>query len=212
MKLLNFTIIKLTICVIIGILIGYNFNIDFSFLLALNSILLITLFLIKIFGKRKFHRTVWFGLLSFITTTLIGILAVTTHNQSNFKDHYTKSYNKEIDSIIQLQFRVREVLKPGNYYDKYVIDILKIDNKKVKGLSLLNIEKDSTIQVLKVDDILITKTEFKELIPPLNPYQFDYKKYPRNIFWNEIEKFLIKALNPIKFVVVMFLPKTLVSS
>ncbi|MFK2818510.1 ComEC/Rec2 family competence protein [Flavobacteriaceae sp. LMIT009] len=177
MKLLNFTIIKLTICVIIGILIGYNFNIDFSFLLALNSILLITLFLIKIFGKRKFHQTVWFGLLSFITTTLIGILAVTTQNQSNFKDHYTKSYNKEIDSIIQLQFRVREVLKPGNYYDKYVIDILKIDNKKVKGLSLLNIEKDSTIQVLKVDDILITKTEFKELIPPLNPYQFDYKNY-----------------------------------
>ena len=177
MKLLNFTIIKLTICVIIGILIGHYFNIHLDFLLVLSSILIVNLFLIKLFGKRKFHQTVWFGLLSFITTIIIGILAVTTHNQRNFKNHYTQSYLKQTDSIIQLQFRVREVLKPGNYYDKYVIDILEVDNKKVKGLSLLNVEKDSTIQELKVDDILITKTEFKELIPPLNPHQFDYKNY-----------------------------------
>lgn len=177
MKLLNFTIIKLTICVIVGILIGHYFNIHLNFLLVLSSILLVNLFLIKLFGKRKFHQTVWFGLLSFITTIIIGILAVTTHNQRNFKNHYTQSYLTHTDSIIQLQFRVREVLKSGNYYDKYVIDILEIDNKKVKGLSLLNIEKDSTLQELKVDDILITKTEFKELIPPLNPHQFDYKNY-----------------------------------
>jgi competence protein ComEC len=177
MKLLNFTIIKLTICVVVGILIGYYLNIHFNFLLVLSGILLVILFLIKQFRIRKFHQTIWFGLLTFITTIVIGILAISIHNQSNFKNHYTKSYLLETDSIIQLQLRVREVLKPGNYYDKYVIDIIKIDNKKVKGISLLNVEKDSTIQGLKVDDILITKAQFKELIPPLNPHQFDYKNY-----------------------------------
>ncbi|MBT8260239.1 MAG: ComEC family competence protein, partial [Bacteroidia bacterium] len=71
----------------------------------------------------------------------------------------------------------REVLKPGNFYDKYVIDILEINNTKVSGKSLLNVALDSIKPRLKVDEIYFSKTEFKELIPPLNPHQFDYRNY-----------------------------------
>jgi len=52
-----------------------------------------------------------------------------------------------------------------------------INDQKVTGKLLLNVQKDSTFTSLKVDDLVTTKTVFKDLISPLNPHQFDYKSY-----------------------------------
>ena len=177
MRLLNFTIIKLTICLILGIIIGYVFNITLTLSLYTSASLLVILFILFLIAKKQFIKTIWFGLLAFIALISVGILTVNLHNQQNLSNHYSNYISIKTDSSKTVTFRVRDVLKHGNYYDKYVIDILKIENKAVTGKSLLNIQKDSTQQQLKVDDILISKTEFKDLIPPLNPSQFDYKTY-----------------------------------
>src|SRR5690606_4466680 len=80
-------------------------------------------------------------------------------------------------SLNTITFRIREILKPNIYYDKYIIDILKIDDLSVSGKSIINLQKDSIGAPLKVDDIFITKTILKDINPPLNPNQFDYRKY-----------------------------------
>ena len=177
MKLFNFTIIKLTCFLIIGIIISYLFPTPFHLNLYTTVALLAILFIFFLIAKKQFIKTVWFGIAAYILMIFIGILTASFHNQKNFSNHYSKLISVEKDSLETVTFRIREVLKSGNYYDKYVIDVLKINGENVSGKSLLNIQKDSTLLALKVDEIIIGNTAFQNLNPPLNPHQFDYKNY-----------------------------------
>ncbi len=177
MKLLNFAIIKLTGFLIIGIIISYLYPTPIHLSLYLSAALLAILFICFLIARKQFIKTIWFGIVTYILMVFIGLLTSTFHNQKNFPNHYTKHISFEKNSAKTVTFRIREVLKPGNYYDKYVIDVLNIDNESVSGKSLLNIQKDSTQSTLKVDAILVSNAVFQNLIHPLNPHQFDYKKY-----------------------------------
>lgn len=198
MRLLNFTIVKLTACLVIGIVIGYFFNMPLHLSLVLTSISLVFLLVLYLIAKKQFIKTVWFGVFSFITMILVGILVTNFHNEKNHSKHYTQLLSKEKDSLKTITFRIREVLKPSSYYDKYIVDLLEVDNTKVSGKSLLNIQKDSLTTSLKVDAIYIAETPFKDLISPLNPNQFNYKKYLEKtyiyhqLFTSEASLFKIK--------------------
>ena len=176
MNLINFAIIKLTICLIAGILIGYFFSWPFIYSLFVTATLLILLLLSFIIAKKQFLKTIWFGLLAYIAMIFIGILTINIHNEKNFSNHYTH-FTSENDSLKIITFRIKEVLKSNIYYDKYIIDILEIDDLSVCGNSLLNIQKDSAQISLEVDDVLITKTVLTNILPPLNPNQFNYKNF-----------------------------------
>ena len=201
MKLLNFSIIKLTICLIIGIVIGYLCHIPLVLTLQITSISLTIFSIFFIVASKQFIKTIWFGLFSFITMLLVGVLVTNFHNEKNDSNHYTHQISKEKDDLKTITFRIREVLKPGSYYDKYIIDLLHVNNNKISGKALLNIEKDAATKPLIVDAIYITKTEFKDLINPLNPNQFNYKSYLEKkyiyhqIFIAEPSLFKIKTKN-----------------
>jgi competence protein ComEC len=145
--------------------------------MAATAVLLLILAIIYIVTNKNFIQSIGFGLTTFLVTISVGVLTTSLHNQKNFAYHYTHFTASENSSLKTITFRIREVLKPGNYYDKYIIDILEIDGKHSIGKSLLNIQKDSLQNTLNVDDVFISKTEFKNLIHPLNPHQFDYKDY-----------------------------------
>lgn len=177
MQLLNFTIIKLTICLILGITLGYLVAIPIDLSFYITASLFALLIVSYIISKKQFIKTIWFGVFGFATMISIGVLTTNLHNEKNSPNHYSHQITNTEDSLKTISFRVREVLKPGNYYDKYIIDLLKVNNTEVNGKSLLNIEKDSLLPQLRVDEIHVTKTRFKNLIHPLNPNQFDYKNY-----------------------------------
>ncbi|MFD0991551.1 ComEC/Rec2 family competence protein [Mariniflexile jejuense] len=177
MKLLNFTIIKLTFCFILGIVIGYGFNIPLQLSLLITGIGFLLVFTFYLIDRNRFIKTIWFGISAFITMVFVGVLVTNLHNEKNNSEHYSYQIKHETDSLKTITFRIREVLKPGNYYDKYIIDLLEINNKKVTGKLLLNIQKDSLTKPLKVDAVFVSKTAFKNLINPLNPNQFNYKSY-----------------------------------
>lgn len=176
MKPLNFTIIKLTACLIIGILIGYCIEWPISWTLSITFSLIIVLLLSFIIAQKQFLKTIWFGVLAFISMIFVGILTVDVHNEKNLSTHYTH-VSSDKDSIKTITFRIREVLKPNSYYDKYIIEILKINDFNVSGKSIVNLQKDSVPTSLKVDDIFITKAVLEDIHPPLNPNQFDYKAF-----------------------------------
>ena len=177
MQLLNFTIIKLTACLIIGIAISYFFDISLQVSQYITGSLSVFLLLFYSIAKKQFIKTSWFGLSSFLMMISIGLLTANLHDERNFSNHYTNQTLIENDTLKTITFRIRAILKSGNFYDKYVIDLLEVDGSKVKGKSLLNIQKDSLNTALKVDAIFISKTAFKNITRPLNPHQFNYKTY-----------------------------------
>ncbi|GGK20984.1 competence protein ComEC [Yeosuana aromativorans] len=177
MKLFNFPFVKLTICLIAGIIIGYLYAFPFENISYLLGLLLATLTITFFIARQQFVKTIWFGIMALVTTVSIGIWTVSIHNPKNFANHYSHFISKDSNTPETITFRVREVLKPNTYYDTYIVDVLKTDEHSVSGKSILNIPKDSTQNTLNVDDIYITKTTFKPITPPLNPGQFNYKNY-----------------------------------
>lgn len=177
MKLLNFTIIRLTVLLIIGIILGYYVEVSTSLSIVLSLGFLCLTLLCYFVTKQHFKQSVWFGLAVYFSTISVGILTVTLHNQKKFKNHYSNYISEDLNDLHTVTFRIREILKPGNYYDKYVIDIFKIDDTKASGKTLLNIQKDTISKPLRVDAVFTIRTDFKNLIHPLNPEQFDYKNY-----------------------------------
>lgn len=176
MKLLNTTLIKLTLYLVMGIALGYLFPLNYEVILWVTSILTAFLGVFLITSKKIARKLFGSGILIILSMIAIGMLTITFHNQINFANHYSKQINKN-NPPLTISFKVREVLKPSNYHDKYVIDILQINDSTVNGKSLLNIKKSKTNILLKVDDIMMTSSQFKTLTAPLNPHQFNYKHY-----------------------------------
>ncbi|WP_346883057.1 ComEC/Rec2 family competence protein [uncultured Algibacter sp.] len=177
MSLLNFTILKLTLFLIAGIVIGHLINIPLQIILFVNGISLILLFYCYWRARNTFIKTMWFGNFAFTTMICIGVLTTTLHNQKNNSNHYTHHISNDVSSPKRSTVRIREILKSSTYQHKYVIDILQVDETKTTGKSILNIKKDSLQNLLKVDDIFIVKADFKAISMPKNPGQFDYKHY-----------------------------------
>jgi len=177
MKLLNFNILKLTVCLSIGIVIAHFFKIPLKSSLGLTFILFSVLTIIFFVSRNQLIKTIWFGCIVFLTTICLGVLVYNFHNQQNFKHHYSNYISTSNNSEALITFRISKKLKPTGFHNKYIVDILKVDDKAVIGNSLLNVEIDSTQPIYKVDDIFITSSPFNELTQPLNPNQFNYKSY-----------------------------------
>lgn len=180
MKLLDFVIVKLTICLVLGILLAHVTDISLTGSVLITSILIVFLGMAYVLSKPLFTRNIWFGTIAFLTMVSIGISIEKLHDHKQHKNHYTAylNYSDETASLIKL--KISNLLKSNNYNDRYVVKLLKIDSVSVNGLALLNLKKDSLCNTFEVDDILFIKTSLRPIKNPLNPGQFNYKKFLEN--------------------------------
>jgi competence protein ComEC len=177
MKPLNSIIIKLTLCLVVGIMLSRYTTISLKVLVSIILTLLLALGLSSYITNKTLKKTIWFGCITYVLMICLGIFTYQTHNQLHFHKHYTNLINTDNNQHRLISFKIYERLKPSIYYDKYVINLTNIDDQSVKGKCLLNISKDSLKITYNIDDELITYTDFKPLPFPLNPNQFDYKSY-----------------------------------
>ena len=175
MKLLNFTIIKLTICLVIGISLAHYFHFDFRVSLYVTIGLILILSSYWVLLRQKINRKPYFALLAYLCMFGIGINAYNIQNEKLQTNHYTNLY--EYDSIAPISFQIEERLKPDAYNQKYIVSVKSIANKKATGKLLINIQHDSLHEYLPVDAILFTTIQLQTIQKPLNPHQFDYSKY-----------------------------------
>lgn len=167
-RLLNYLPLHFVVLGILGICFQFftklwNFNSkETLFLLGFLTILVYVI-------KNRVLST----LITFLLFFFIGVSSVYINDHRNYDSFY--EHHLEENSTLILQ--IHSVLKSGNYYHKYEAKIIKVDDNKTTGTILLNIKKDSTSVPLKVDNQLLLKPVLKELIPPLNPNQFNYKSY-----------------------------------
>ncbi len=176
MKLFDFIITKITLCLIFGILIGYYF--PFSIKVSITCFCIGFFFLCIAFWKaqKQFLQTITFGVIAFLTATSLGIVIENFHQEKNHTTHYTQ-FSPEQSKISSNTILIREVLKPTNYYQRYIGEIVLKDSLQVSGRVLIHIQKDSASNSLHVDDILYTNTVLKKVRSALNPTNFDYKTY-----------------------------------
>ncbi|SED43079.1 competence protein ComEC [Tenacibaculum sp. MAR_2010_89] len=170
-KLLGYPPFHYLLCLIFGITLQFHFKIwSYSFFkLFLTSILLSLILLIL----KKNKYAVGFKFISLFTFLFLGITSVYIQNPKNYSNYFIKHVNNNSYTTIT----VTKKLKSNTYFDKYVGSINYVDKKEVKGNVLINIKKDSSLQLLKINDQIVIKPIFKELSSPLNPYQFNYKDY-----------------------------------
>lgn len=175
MKLLNFALIKITVCLIVGILFAHYFNLPSTYTLPLTLTLILGLSALLIVEKKRLVKSTAFEVLTVFIFVGIGVLNYQIHDQKSFRQHYTNHLDS--NALETITFRIREVLKPGTYHDKYVVDVLDINSQPRVGKVLLNVQKDSLLPSFIVDAVFLTTAPLSDLSAPLNPHQFNYKAY-----------------------------------
>jgi len=190
MKFINFAVVKLAVCLTGGIVIATIFSTTSFPLFKCLVVCISLLFLIWFLERRKLQQGILFGLLTYMTFFVFGYGSYQLRDPVYQNRHYSHFYTENNVSLIQL--KIREVLKPNRRHHKYLAELFKLNSKDVHGKVLLTILKDSTSSVYKVDDLLLifcstteasggTRSEIETVAGPTNPYQFDYKKYLKNL-------------------------------
>ena len=176
MKLLHFSIIRFTICLIIGIILSktLSFSVFYSFLITVCFTAL-TVFLYFIFKKKNNYLYI-FGITCYLTFIAFGLFISTSNEDLNKTNHFS-NYTSRDTASTTITFRVRELLKPNAFSKRYYVDILKLNNNTVIGKALLNVKKDSVQTQLPIDAIYTTALPLVDVKKPLNPDQFSYKDY-----------------------------------
>ena len=171
-KTLQFIPIQLTFFLVLGIIFGHFFSIPFTSIFFLLVGFFIMLTFAYFLSNKKFNKNLLFAITTYFLTFIIGVSVITLNNELNHKNHYSHFLEEENKSILSIE----KILKAGNFNDKYEAKVIKINSHNTIGKILLNVKKDSLNQ-LSIDDRLYMKSDFLEVLPPKNPYYFDYGNY-----------------------------------
>ncbi len=174
MRLFNFVSIKLCLCLIVGIVLGFYFGVAPLFpLLAMLLFFPILFWLHKWQSREGFP---YFEITTALITISLGMYVVAMAMATNLENHYSQ-HDFEKERVWHL--KVREVLKPNPFSQRYVTKVLSWDEENVIGKLLLSLPVDSIGSKLRVDDEIHVLSTAEAIRPPLNPHQFDYKDYLR---------------------------------
>lgn len=172
MQLLKFIPIKLTLCLVLGILLGKYFQLGII-ISSIQSVFFLAL-LSWSFYKGTSKKSILFGVLVVLTTISTGMLSTALAIPENHSDHYSNQISEHNTSW---RLKILEVMKPTPFATRYVARVQSNEDKITSGKVLLNFYSISPPTILQVDDELLVLGRPELIKPPLNPYQFDYKKY-----------------------------------
>ena len=186
MKAYSYPLIKLTFFLIIGIAISDYSSISIPTILVSIGLMLSVLLVVHFYCKKHRKTLYWPSLLVALCTLCLGVFTSKIQSPTFSKFHYSH-LNSSNDSLHALEFIVEKRLKPTTYNQRYYGKLIKIDSSPVNGTLLINLSKTSTIDNLIVNTRVLVKTKIKTVHEPLNPYQFNYKKYlKREGIYNQI--------------------------
>ena len=176
MNLLKFVPIKLTFFLILGILIGKCAHTSLPFSLTFTGSSFIAMGFV--FFTSRNRNSIFFGVLMTLTTLSIGLLSYTIWQPKNWGDHYS---HYTINEGNTLKLKIREVLKSNAFSHRYLALIKETNGHKTSGKIIFTIPIDTTKDALLVDNELLMYGILNEIKAPLNPHQFDYRKYLNNL-------------------------------
>ena len=162
----------------LGILLAARFSMA---ILVLHCLPLIigALLLVWLLLRRKLNPLPFFEILSMVFFIAIGYVNFQLqqpHFQRNHYSIYISDYNLNV-----IQLKIKEVLKPSSFQEKYIAEIFQIDSIKTKGKVILQLQKDTIKKPYEVDDIILINSKIITLPEAKNPHQFNYKEYLQHL-------------------------------
>lgn len=177
MGFVNFSIVRFAFFLVFGILTAHHYQ-GFIFMLVP---LLFCFFLSGFFwflSRRQLIQKVYFGILVYGCFFGIGMVSYQIRLPQFQANHY--SHSIEVEHSYLIQGKIKEILKPDSFNNKYLVEILAVNSSARKGKILMSISNDSMKTLLEVDDVLLCYAPFTGVPEPLNPNQIDYAQNLRN--------------------------------
>ncbi len=176
--MLNFAVVKLSLCVVLGIILGFYFRFPVEDLLVWGTTIFL-LFIFTFFRSRKLlFPDPFFGIATFLIFIFLGIFTTSVNLPENQPKHYINIVDSSSEDL--LTGKIVEKLKPTLFQDKFVIVANTWGSRNITGKILLNINTDVKNDKFKIGDIVAVPAKFSAVNSPLNPHQFDYAKYLEN--------------------------------
>ncbi|HEX8577030.1 MAG TPA: ComEC/Rec2 family competence protein [Flavobacterium sp.] len=180
MKVLNFPLIKITAAFVLGLLVGFYFGINNSYIVfGILLALLLLLFFTYYQTQKAFSTSTYFGIAVVLFSFWAGVTNHFVH-QENFR----QSHFLHLDNIFlkpqNAEVTVKEKLKSSLYNDRFVVVVAKASGRACTGKLLLNIRKTAGNKKIEVGRKLLINGKIYPHKPANNPDQFDYGKYLSN--------------------------------
>lgn len=180
----EFPFIRLVIPFILGITaaISSGFGFQINLIVFLIFIIIIGAYVFHLYKKTGYRFRWVFGAMISLFIFLCGF-NLTVQKTEKFNDnHIGKFAGKNVYAVIKIADQPQ--IKENSC--KATVEVLRIKDsagwQEVEGKSLVYFKKDSLASKLAYGDVLVVSTTFTDVKPPMNPSQFDYKKYLSNKF------------------------------
>ena len=170
---LNYLPVHFSLFLIIGIILGleFNFSIEVLLIVMISSLLLLIYLHFK--AESSYEPPILFVLITAFLFLNIGILGVKLKIPQNQKKHYTNFIKSENRTVL----KISKLLKSNRTQNRYQAKIIELNGQRVSGKVLLTIRKDSVDELLNIDELLYTAKSYLNIQGAKNPYEFDYKEY-----------------------------------
>lgn len=151
-----------------GIVLGFRWTADCKVGFLISGISILLLGLLRI--RKKRNRDFYFEFLTAICLVGIGITAAGLSSVGTQKHHYSQ-YEHDVGI---LRIKIREELRSGLFNNRFIADVRAVNHRGAQGKILIS--TPDTISFLPDTELIVSKP-WQAIRPPLNPGQFDYKKY-----------------------------------
>ena len=178
MKFINFAIVRFSGFLVAGILAAHFFPIS-TFILEYLIALFIGVFVLWLLAKRHLVQRIYFGTVVYICFFGIGYLSYQLRKPDFQPTHFSHIASENNPDLIQI--KIRQSIKPDNFNSKYFAHVQAVNGNASVGKILLNISNDSLQKIYSSDEILLVYASILEIPKPLNPHQFDYANYLKNL-------------------------------
>ena len=174
MRFLHLTIIRLSLCFLTGIALGFALSIDSLISRSTFGVVLILFFLSFFLSSKIDLCKVIFWFFSHFLTFCIGFQIAEWDKIIHQSDHYVHHIKEEYHSV---EASIQNDFKDTDYYRKFLLSIHRVDDKEVTGKALLQIPKKFMFDSLSIGDHLMFNTKFQKFRKAQNPSLFDYPEY-----------------------------------
>ena len=182
MKALNFSIIKLTLYFMCGVICGFYFVVPISTICLLLGIFFSFFSVAYFIARNRPYHGLYFGVGCLFLSFLLGMFTTNIHSPKNNPQHYLHKVSQENfeEGNPVLRGKIVKILNPSSYSSKYILSLERMNRQKTEGRILVNISTDSSEKFLTIDDRIVLKTPLVLIPKPLNPHQFDYHTFMKH--------------------------------
>ncbi len=174
MKIITFPLVRLTIGLVLGILLGYYLHLSPLFAFGFTGSL--TICFLFYFVSKINSNSLFKGIFVFLFSVAIGINSLIIHTETYQKAHYI-TFLQAFEKKATLTLVVREKLKSSQRFDKYICLLQAINHKVSSGKIILNLKKDSLKTNFDIGDKLFLFNKLVQTPEAKNLSLFNYAQY-----------------------------------